>query len=355
MIRAFLFQFLCIFLTLVTASCVFDGTKAPMAGNCTGPLDRVRAKRENFHIINQGCPIDKVPYLSSDGSVQCGSCVPGTTGNERFFGTYSPVQKRDGRIVKVEYCSQSPEHGGDCSTATFSAVSLTRIFCGLNEFCTSQGECASLSYSPSYLTPCTSNLECGIGLQCIGRKCVICGTPDPPEEERGYNETSPASSSILPTPLPSLLLHRLGFPRRFSSATPPSVLATASPYNLPVLRMGSFRLNGVNSYTRMEAVCINGAYHHATPLSHFFQGDGIGAVLILFVGVCYLISSVFSSLRWCCGICMRDHYSIERRIWRDKRIKQKLEKALSRTVGSREIEMISLEASGTLPTYHERR
>ncbi|KAJ4457943.1 hypothetical protein PAPYR_6473 [Paratrimastix pyriformis] len=285
----------------IAAPCHYNGTRPPAPGECSGPLERAIAKRENILFFNGGCDINMI-YLTNS-TIKCGDCLPGTTGNDRFFGAQASVVQQAGIIVKTEYCSTTTAGKVICKAAEFSAVTPSRIFCDLNQYCTAEGKCKSLFEAPTYGISCQATTDCGAGLQCIGRRCIICGdVPDvsvqPTNVTGGVNGTGAATNGTSATAVVGRWLRGLLSPN-ITGPPPTTVPPPLSAYLGAPTRVGA--LASLATWPRMTPVCIGGAYRHAGPLSLFLHG-GIGAapgwMLVLgAAGACILAAA--RAVGWC--------------------------------------------------------
>jgi hypothetical protein len=173
-----------------TSTCRLNQGQMPADGACAGPMERIQLKRANFNLTQSGCALTAVKYwvenvqsrpprvcvlfrtlkhqnLLAPHRNQCGECVPGTAGVD------DPLRA-----------------------------------CRINEYCSDEGRCVSLSQHPLMGAPCpfeqgissmvllsfcrpTHNPFaiggpsalgwCGPGLRCINHACVACmeGVTDP--------------------------------------------------------------------------------------------------------------------------------------------------------------------------------
>nr|CAG4716582.1 unnamed protein product [Naegleria fowleri] len=131
----------------------------PPKGSCKGPLHRVQSSRLVAPKLNLGCPLHLLPYYKPGSiEIQCGECVPGTSGSGVSFN------------------------------------SLHYLQCKANEYCNDDAKCTPLTQHPLYMKPCPyeillhsqqrSDLEgiptfCGgSGLVCIEHVCRPCREGD---------------------------------------------------------------------------------------------------------------------------------------------------------------------------------
>ena len=128
----------------------FDSTQQSPPGTCSGPIQRAILKLENIQRLNYGCPRHLIPYyLEETLQIQCGQCVPGSSGIAVGIGS------------------------GDYQ-------------CAINEYCTDSAVCERvISHQPNYNKDCPFELGeegiaswCGPGLQCIEHKCIPCREGD---------------------------------------------------------------------------------------------------------------------------------------------------------------------------------
>eukprot|EP00698_Gefionella_okellyi_P011261 TRINITY_DN2965_c0_g2_i1.p1 TRINITY_DN2965_c0_g2~~TRINITY_DN2965_c0_g2_i1.p1 ORF type:complete len:306 (+),score=48.81 TRINITY_DN2965_c0_g2_i1:39-956(+) len=147
------------------SNCAYSDLTPPAAGVCSGPITRTAARRAATP-VNRGCASDQVFY-AKDGNprdIRCGACIPGTDGNWRFTGV------TQGYMTDVQTCDSQSRI---CSAPQLSATNPL-LFCGVNEYCTDDAQCADITTSPLYMTVCNDQLPCGPGLSCLAGRCQIC-------------------------------------------------------------------------------------------------------------------------------------------------------------------------------------
>jgi hypothetical protein len=117
----------------------FTSGVVPEAGACNGPTDRA----EQLYAVRESsvCGVSMAPFYPDDSATaepQCGECQPGTTWIEDSV-------------------------------------------CVINEFCSDEGHCLSVSSSPLWGATCpyeqgtiSSLAFCGPGLRCINKICMEC-------------------------------------------------------------------------------------------------------------------------------------------------------------------------------------
>ncbi|KAG2389564.1 hypothetical protein C9374_014124 [Naegleria lovaniensis] len=132
---------------------------APPKGACKGPLHRTLSSRLVAPKLNLGCPLHLLPYYKPGSvEIQCGECIPGTSGSGVSFN------------------------------------SLHYLQCKANEYCNDDAKCTPLKQHPLYMKSCPyeillhsqqrSDLEgvpsfCGgSGLVCIEHVCKMCREGD---------------------------------------------------------------------------------------------------------------------------------------------------------------------------------
>ncbi|KAJ5075048.1 hypothetical protein M0811_07752 [Anaeramoeba ignava] len=133
----------------ISPTCHYDSIgNAPQPGDCLGPIERVKLKRQEIFRLNSNCDVNQISY-HPDGDqlrIKCGHCEPGTSGT-------------DGNGA-----------------------------CKLNQYCSDLAICEDIVNHPFWGSKCpyetggpTKNNWCGTGLRCIQHKCLVCenGVVDP--------------------------------------------------------------------------------------------------------------------------------------------------------------------------------
>jgi hypothetical protein len=168
--------------------CEYQGTVPPASGKCRGPGERAEVRLAAAEEIT-GCPQNQVPYY-----------VDGVkTKLKVLFFFLIPHPPRE-ELLTACCCSSLRTHCGlecgECVPGT-SGTEDTSLTCGLNEYCTDEGRCAPSKTSPLYGAPCpweqglASGLGwCGPGLRCVQHVCRICveGSVDHMDGKRCIND-----------------------------------------------------------------------------------------------------------------------------------------------------------------------
>lgn len=143
-------------LAAVAAACELDPATGllPPYGECDGPLDRALARRRGGGV--GGCALGAV--RTADG--QCAECVPGRAGSWRHTG--------------VPGASQPAFVSATSEGLREQLVAQPIPLCGRNQYCDDSGACVPLTASPAFGAACATADECGPGLQCAQRRCVVC-------------------------------------------------------------------------------------------------------------------------------------------------------------------------------------
>lgn len=140
--------------------------------NAVASVQERRLERQASH----PCGLDRLPFSrDSDpkSPVVCGQCVPGTSGNARFWGM--ELFSDDAVETGIEYCVTNHFGVMVCRAVRTSAEVFVGAPCPLNTYCSDQATCVPMSSSALMDTPCNSTRQCNAhGLVCSAGRCLIC-------------------------------------------------------------------------------------------------------------------------------------------------------------------------------------
>ena len=121
--------------------------------------------------LSPSCPFPLLPFAKDGSSTTfCASCLPGSHGNWRVQGAERYF------LPSVQNCYWDPGSGQQkCAAFSIPDPQFAPVYnCRLNEYCSDEGTCTSMTMHPNFGVNCVSGAECGLGLNCIDRKCKIC-------------------------------------------------------------------------------------------------------------------------------------------------------------------------------------
>lgn len=156
---------------------------APNFGSCTGPMERVLAKRSSIQILNRGCAMNQVFYSispSNSSLIACGQCIPGVMIQDSLDDASSQL--------RIQVCTRNTDGDQEC----YQVFQPMSFLCPTNYFCNNEGACKHMRELDLYGKTCANETMalrfgtnktriCGNrGLSCIQGKCLIC-------QERQWN------------------------------------------------------------------------------------------------------------------------------------------------------------------------